>query len=239
MKCAVWMLVLFAMVSACGGAKPKQFVSDTTNVELVQRNYEIVLHGLRADVCKVSVLGMGKADISYANAIKAIHKKVPPQLGADYQLVNVVEDKTFEFYLFSWKTCTVISADVAILKEPLDQRTLVVSSVEPVPVQSMDSKATQSATLPAEATIQEIAEAICRGFFNCDPTTADRTYKDSNDCAVRIAASEFQQSACPQYSPSVGRKCIEEMKAQTCEDFIGALFDRIPDPPSCARMCGR
>ena len=112
-------LLLGLLSGSCGGTSGVSLHATPTNIPLVTRNYKIIAHGLRADVCKSVFFGFGIDDTSYAKAIKKIHEQVPTGIGQDYQLVNVVEDKTFEFYLFGGKKCTVISADVAVLLEPV------------------------------------------------------------------------------------------------------------------------
>jgi len=106
-------------VTGCGGAKAGSFQSRPTHVPLVERNYTFVAHGIKAEACKFSVLGFGIGDRSYAEAISQIHKTVPEKYRPDYQLVNIVEDRSFSFYLFVWDSCTIVSADIVVLKEPV------------------------------------------------------------------------------------------------------------------------
>ncbi len=120
-KSILFVLLLALMCVSCGGTTGVSLHATPTEVPLVTRNYEIIVHGLRADACKAIIFGFGIDDMSYARAISEIHKQVPRRIGQDYQLVNVVEDKTFEFFLFGGKKCTVISADVAVLLEPVAQ----------------------------------------------------------------------------------------------------------------------
>ena len=120
-KSIVVVLLTSLLCVSCGGTTGVSLHATPTEVPLVTRNYEIIAHGLRADACKAIVFGFGIDDMSYARAIKEIHKQVPSEIGQDYQLVNIVEDKTFEFFLFGGKKCSVISADVAVLLEPVAQ----------------------------------------------------------------------------------------------------------------------
>ena len=43
------------------------------------------------------------------------HKQVPPKYRPEYQLVNVVDDRSFKFFLIGWERCTIVSADVVLL----------------------------------------------------------------------------------------------------------------------------
>jgi len=105
------------LASSCGGIRPVQFQSPATGVPLAPRNYTMYKHGLKGEACNVYVFGFGIGDESYNDAIARIHDQVAVK-HKEYQLVNIVEDSTFEFYLFSWKSCTVITADVVILEQP-------------------------------------------------------------------------------------------------------------------------
>ncbi len=109
--------VLVLLLAGCGGTEATSLHSRQTSVTLADRNYEFVMHGVTGEACRSVFLGFGVDDTSYASAIEKIHKQVPSRYGQEYQLVNVVEDTTFEFYLFVWKNCTVLSADVLVLKE--------------------------------------------------------------------------------------------------------------------------
>ena len=109
--------VALAALAGCGGVRPVAFKSEATGVPLAQRNYKMYKHGLRGEACNTYVLGFGIGDESYSDAIAKIHEQVDAQ-GREYQLVNVVEDSTFNFYLFAWKSCTVITTDVVILEQP-------------------------------------------------------------------------------------------------------------------------
>ena len=104
--------------TGCGGVTAGSFQSMPTSVPLAERNYKFVMHGLRGEACRISVFGFGINDRSYAAAIKEIHKQVPQKYRPDYQLVNVVDDWRFHFFLLAWENCTVVSADVVVLSDP-------------------------------------------------------------------------------------------------------------------------
>jgi hypothetical protein len=117
---AAGLLAVFALAaSGCGGTTAGSFQSRPTSVPLVERNYTFVAHGMRGEACKRSFLGFGIGDRSYAEAINRIHQTVPEKFRPEYQLVNVVDDWTFDFYLLVWRSCTVVSADVVVLREPV------------------------------------------------------------------------------------------------------------------------
>jgi hypothetical protein len=123
LRSMVWVpfVAIAVVVSAgCGGTTAGSFQSAATTLPLALRNYDVVKHGLRAEACSTKVLGLGIGDVSYAAAIAKIHEQVDKmKLGVQYQLVNVVDDWTFEFYFIAWKNCTVVSADVVVLREPV------------------------------------------------------------------------------------------------------------------------
>ncbi|MCK9463735.1 MAG: hypothetical protein M0R80_29295 [Proteobacteria bacterium] len=104
--------------TGCGGVRAGSFQSQPTFVPLAERDYRFVQHGLRGEACKTTVLGFGIDDHSYAAAIKQVHRQVLKKYRPDYQLVNVVEDWTFKFFLLAWKNCTVVSADVVVFGDP-------------------------------------------------------------------------------------------------------------------------
>jgi hypothetical protein len=102
-------------ITGCGGATAGAFQSAPTTVPLAERSYRFAMHGLKGKACRLSILGFGIADRSYAAAIGEIHKQVPPKYQPEYQLVNVVSDWSFEFFLLGWENCTIVSADVVLL----------------------------------------------------------------------------------------------------------------------------
>jgi hypothetical protein len=128
---------------------------------LVERNYTFVAHGMRGEACKSSFLGFGIGDRSYAEAISQIHKTVPEKFRPEYQLVNVVDDWTFDFYLLVWRSCTVVSADVVVLREPA------------LPVVEQAGAGSGVDAVPAADTGNEPGTpAVAKPTDNAAPTTA-------------------------------------------------------------------
>lgn len=108
---------LFAWCLGCGGTFPNGMSVQTnpTTIPLAERQYEFVERGLQGEVCQVKVLGLGIGDSSYARALDELRSQVPEDLGNDYQFVNVVVDKSFEFYLLAHRVCTIVTADLVSL----------------------------------------------------------------------------------------------------------------------------
>jgi hypothetical protein len=87
---------------------------------IAKRNYQIIAHGVSGMACKETVLGIPISRKRLKDAYTTVYKLANGHAqNREYALINVVHDTSYSFYVVYAESCDIITADVALLKEPV------------------------------------------------------------------------------------------------------------------------